>query len=77
MRPSLRLLARLAYEEAFDNFCWEEHHDLEIDELLCAEREKLLDARACAMARARQPPQPEEPEQSSQWDYIYVLCGLV
>ena len=64
-----------AYEEAFDNFCWEQHTDLEIDSALYDEREKLFDARARAMARARQPlpQQPEEPVESSPWGYLF--CG--
>ena len=64
-----------AYEEAFDNFCWEQHTDLDIDSALYDEREKLFDARAHAMARARQrlPQQPEESIESSPWGYLF--CG--
>ena len=59
---SMRRLSKLkqhvrpmTYEQAFDEFCWEEHPDLQIDTVLCAEREKLFDAWAHAMAKARQP----------------------
>ena len=65
-----------AYEEAFDNFCWEQHTDLEIDSVLYDEREKLFDARACAMARARQPLPQQNEEEDPPWTYLFCSNWL-
>ena len=62
-----------AYERAFDEFCWEQHSDSEseIDDVLNDEREKLFDARAQAMAKARQPLAQQHIEESPPWQYLF------
>ena len=65
-----------AYEDAFDDFGYEQHSDPEIDEVLCDEREKLLDARACAMARARQPLPQQNEEEDPPWTYLFCSNWL-
>ena len=62
-----------AYEDAFDEYGLQPHPDPEIDDVLRDEREKLLDARAHAMAKARQPLPQQVAEESLPWTYL--KCG--
>ena len=61
-----------AYEKTFDDW-WPECYGVpEIDDAMFKEHQRMLDARARAMATARQPLPPQQQEENVPWRFLYT-----